>query len=439
MSHPDLSDTPTPKAPHTQANGSPRDHVDADFVAQAPGVAQWLERVVEDRGLLTDIDAALRQKLLIAAGRVSRPDKRAKRAQTRAHHRKEKVRKRNHDRDLLNQTGIRALRQNPIFLTPKRQLEHNGAAAATRRSQPIGEVHDERVCYVCRQPYESVHFFYDQLCIDCGDFNFAKRTQVGDLRGRVALVTGARVKIGYQAAILLLRSGCHVIVTTRFSRDAARRYAAEDDAADWKHRLEIHGIDLRHVPSVEELCKRLCATHDRLDFIINNACQTVRRPPGFYNHLMDAELRDAALLSTDERALLARSDEIIAMPRDGALPAAALSQVPLVAGDDESGDLLFPKGTFDADQQQMDLRDVNSWRLKMSDVSVVELLEVHLVNAVAPFVINARLKPLMQRVPTADKHIVNVSAMEGQFYRTFKSDRHPHLSPDSAAWIVCPD
>ena len=324
-------------------------------------------------------------------------------------------------------------RQNPIFLTPKRQLEHNGAAAATGRSQPIGEVHDERVCYVCRQPYESVHFFYDQLCIDCGDFNFAKRTQVGDLRGRVALVTGARVKIGYQAAILLLRSGCHVIVTTRFARDAARRYAAEDDAADWKHRLEIHGIDLRHVPSVEELCKRLCATHDRLDFIINNACQTVRRPPGFYNHLMDAELHDAALLSSDERALLARSDEIIAMPRDGALPTAALSQVPLVAGDDESGELLFPKGTFDADQQQVDLRDVNSWRLKMSDVSVVELLEVHLVNAVAPFVINARLKPLMQRVPTADKHIVNVSAMEGQFYRTFKSDRHPHTNMAKAS------
>ena len=47
----------------------------------------------------------------------------------------------------------------------------------------------------------------------------------------------------------------------------------------------------------------------------------------------------------------------------------------------------------------------------------MELLEVQLVNAVAPFIINARLKPLMLRTPERDKHIVNVSAVEGQFYR----------------------
>ena len=55
------------------------------------------------------------------------------------------------------------------------------------------------------------------------------------------------------------------------------------------------------------------------------------------------------------------------------------------------------------------------------------------VNAIAPFVLNAKLKPLMLAVPTPDKHIVHVSAMEGQFYRTFKTTRHPHTNMAKAA------
>jgi NAD(P)-dependent dehydrogenase (short-subunit alcohol dehydrogenase family) len=117
----------------------------------------------------------------------------------------------------------------------------------------------------------------------------------------------------------------------------------------------------------------------------------------------------------------------------GILPSAEFSQVPLIAEDLENGEHLFPTGRLDADEQQVDLRNMNSWRLKLADVETVELLEVHVVNAVAPFILNARLKPLMERVPTADKHIVNVSAMEGQFYRTFKSDRHPHTNMAKAS------
>ena len=399
------------------------------FIKTADIVTTWLESVVADRGLLTTLDPDQRQRLLIAAGRVSRPDKTARRAQTRAWQRQDKTRKRQQERSLLARTEIRALRDNPIFLTPKRLIEYGDAPLPP----PLGELNEDRACYVCRRPYREIHFFYDQMCGACGDFNHGKRTQQGDLSGRVALVTGARVKIGYQAAIMLLRSGCHVIVSTRFPRDAARRYGAEIDASDWSHRLEIHGMDLRHIPSVEAFCAGLKRRHDRLDFIINNACQTVRRPPGFYGHLMDRELAGAAGLTAQERALLASDATDLSMDRLGSLPVAALSQVPLLPGDDDNGDLLFPAGSFDADAQQVDLRDVNSWRLKMAEVPVVELLEVHLVNAVAPFVLNARLKSLMAKVPTADKHIVNVSAMEGQFYRTFKSDRHPHTNMAKAS------
>src|SRR4029079_12475679 len=104
--------------------------------------------------------------------------------------------------------------------------------------------------------------------------------------------------------IKLLRAGAHLIVTTRFPRDAAARYAQESDFADWQHRLEIYGLDLRHTPSVEELCHHLLTSHDRLDYIVNNACQTVRRPPDFYRHMMEAELAAEQTLAPELQRLL---------------------------------------------------------------------------------------------------------------------------------------
>ena len=159
-------------------------------------------------------------------------------------------------------------------------------------------------CYVCKQDYVELHPFYDQLCLPCGDFNFRKRTETADLSGRVALLTGGRVKIGYQAGIKLLRAGAQLIVTTRFPRDSAARYAREPDFEDWGDRLEIFGLDLRHTPSVEAFCTHLLSTRERLDFIVNNACQTVRRPADFYRHMLDAELASADSMPAHVRGLL---------------------------------------------------------------------------------------------------------------------------------------
>lgn len=419
------------------ANSNDRDpELVARFLAGVPNAIEILESVVANRALLADLDPETRRRLLVAAGQTSKPDKKSRRKLARAHQRLDKLAAREKDETLLARTGIRQLRANPLFLTPRRRalFGETTEGLEIENTEPIGEVGHERTCYVCREKFTAVHHFYDQMCVQCGDFNFAKRSQTADLTGRVALVTGARVKIGYQAAIMLLRAGCFVIVLTRFPKDAALRYSREDDFDEWGDRLEIHGIDLRHTPSVEALCDRLCERHERLDFLINNACQTVRRPPGFYDHLMSIELDPGEGLADGPRALLAPTDGALssAAPQR-ALPAAALSQIPLAPGDDDRSEALFPKGSFDADLQQVDLREVNSWRLKLAEVPTVELLEVHLVNAVAPFILNARLKPLMMRVPTADKHIVNVSAMEGQFYRTFKSDRHPHTNMAKAS------
>jgi NAD(P)-dependent dehydrogenase (short-subunit alcohol dehydrogenase family) len=295
--------------------------------------------------------------------------------------------------------------------------------------------------------------------------NFFKRTELADLRGRVALVTGGRVKIGYQAGLKLLRCGAHLIVTTRFPRDSANRYAREPDFDEWGHRLEIFGLDLRHTPSVEAFCRELLTTRPRLDFIVNNACQTVRRPPDFYAHMMEGETAALHDMPQHVRRLLGSYEGLRGyhlLPEGGPLEigpskrtgptglthAAELSQVPLLPEDlapeerapEERASAeraaqkdLFPEGQLDQDLQQIDLRGRNSWRLLLHEVSSVELLEVHLVNAVAPFVINARLKPLMLRTPERDKHIVNVSAVEGQFYRNFKTTRHPHTNMAKAA------
>ncbi len=395
-----------------------------DLDARMSAAADLLEALVADRGLLAGVDAALRERLLIAAGRVSRPTSPERRRLARERRKQAKRQVRKQTEALLSQTGIRKLRENPIFQTPRRQ-------AGEALPPPVGTLPEARTCYCCQEKYTEVHFFYDHMCLACGDLNYRKRDPAVDLSGRVALVTGARLKIGYQAAIMLLRNGCAVHVLTRFPRDAARRYAAEDDAEQWLDRLQVHGIDLRHTPSVESLCARLLATEERLDFLINNACQTVRRPAGFYGHLMALETGDVAQLTDREQSILAETHAIAV---EGEAPSSAqLAATRLTDEDHHAGGALFPAGRFDADLQQVDLRDINSWRLRMHEVGTVELLETQLVNAVAPYLLNARLKPLMACVPTNDAHIVNVSAMEGQFYRTFKSPRHPHTNMAKAA------
>ncbi|MGE8234376.1 MAG: SDR family NAD(P)-dependent oxidoreductase, partial [Stenotrophomonas sp.] len=356
---------------------------------------------------------------------------------------------------LLEQTGIRALRRKPVFSTPNYFPPHAAGLhdASNGEGAPLAEepVHSPelRHCYVCKQKFTQLHHFYDQMCPACADLNYIKRTETADLRGRVALLTGGRVKIGYQAGLKLLRAGAELIVTTRFPRDSAARYAEEPDFAVWGHRLQVYGLDLRHTPSVEAFCSELLATRTRLDFIINNACQTVRRPPQFYAHMMAGETAAVQSLPETIRKLIGnyeglRSADLLpvaaaalpspqAVGTDGLTRAAELSQVPLLADELLGQHHLFPDGRLDQDLQQVDLRDSNSWRLRMAEVPSVELLETQLVNAIAPFIINARLKPLMLATPERDKHIVNVSAMEGQFYRNFKTTRHPHTNMAKAA------
>jgi NAD(P)-dependent dehydrogenase (short-subunit alcohol dehydrogenase family) len=410
-------------------------------------IAALLERIAMDRSLLEDVPADDRERFLKAVANVYHPDRVERRRMAKVVDKQRKAARVRGDDEVLHETGIRTLRRKPVFTTPNYFLPQANPNVNSQSPTPnhqgdelgswkleVGNSQELQHCYVCKGKYTEIHHFYDQLCPFCAELNYRKRTELADLRGRVALVTGGRVKIGYQAGLKLLRCGAQLIVTTRFPRDAAARYAQESDFAEWQDRLEIFGLDLRHTPSVEAFCHELLTTRRRLDFIINNACQTVRRPPDFYAHMMALEAGRAGEAGSD----LVRTCVPPQVPRQPDQPyaplnSARLSQVALLAEDRPGQVDLFPAGQLDQDLQQIDLRGRNSWRLLLHEVSSVELLEVHLVNAIAPFILNARLKALMLRTPGRDKHIVNVSAMEGQFYRNFKTTKHPHTNMAKAA------
>jgi NAD(P)-dependent dehydrogenase (short-subunit alcohol dehydrogenase family) len=419
--------------------------------ADVQGVIAILEAIVADRTVLSEVDRETRIALLKVAGRLSRPTRNETRSAARAFRALERKQNLDHDRAVRAVTKIRLARESPVFTAPPRLV---APADGVVPDDACSELRVPRSCYVCKTEFRKLHFFYDSMCAPCAELNYAKRFQTASLAGSVALITGARIKIGYQAALMMLRAGAHVIVTTRFPRDAASRYAREKDFDDWRARLEIHGLDLRHSPSVEIFARYLTQTKSRLDILINNAAQTVRRPPAFYAHMLDLERKafsdlphelkqllgshEACKRAIDPALLHAGGEQgFVAWrgdgPGTGIRSSAELAQIPC-AFDDPAGDhAAFPRGRTDADQQQVDLRATNSWRMTLSEVPSAEMLEVQLVNAVAPFILCSKLKELMLKKQDADRHIVNVSAMEGQFGRFNKTDKHPHTNMAKAA------
>ncbi len=410
-----------------------------------------LEGLAADPRRLAELNADERLALMAAAGRIARPDEdeTRRRRQARRHKKREQVL--GAERAARAATGIRVARQADVFQAPAR-LELPDSSRADADTPELGS---PRRCYVCDCEFTRLHFFYDALCRDCGDFNYRKRFQSAPLHGRTALITGSRLKIGYQATLLLLRAGARVIATTRFPVDSALRFSRENDFNDWKDRLMVYGLDLRHTPSVELFASLIEESYDRLDILINNAAQTVRRPPGFYAHLMANETRPFEELPAAARALLREHATNLRrleqadtgllrqidtdlswharIPGIGLRSSAALSQIPYRHDSLLPVEETFPAGELDADLQQVDLREVNSWRLRLGEIETAEMLELQLVNAVAPFVLCNRFANMMRRDRTGEKHIVNVSAMEGKFYRFKKPDRHPHTNMAKAA------
>ncbi|MHA6759995.1 SDR family NAD(P)-dependent oxidoreductase [Streptacidiphilus sp. PAMC 29251] len=277
----------------------------------------------------------------------------------------------------------------------------------------VGTYRRSRHCYVCKTAYTTADAFYHSLCPACAAENLDRREARTDLRGRRALLTGGRVKIGFQLALMLLRDGAELTVTSRFPQDTVRRFRAEPGSAEWLDRLTVAGIDLRDPRQVLGLCEQLRSDGRPLDILVNNAAQTVRRAPGAYAVLAAGERE--ALEPHGQRMLEApgfRTGQELAPARSGQSALALLT--------DEAG--LLP-----------DTAPENSWSARLGGLDPAELLETHLVNAVAPTLLCDRLLPLLLTSPHPRRYIVNVTAVEGRFAVRNKTAGHPHTNMAKAA------
>ncbi|KAJ3273486.1 hypothetical protein HDV01_004406 [Terramyces sp. JEL0728] len=303
------------------------------------------------------------------------------------------------------------------------------------------KLHYYQKCYVCQSNYNVLHQFYSRLCPGCADFNWQKRQDSTDMNGKICIVTGARIKIGFCIALKLLRMGATVIITTRFPNDAALRYSKEKDFLQYEKRLHIYGLDFRDMKMVSQFCLEIKSRFKELHVLINNAAQTVRKPPQFYQHLLKNE--SLPLSAANKRLAVFTMDSnrgqfIQHSPLDATTVAtlkihksAQLSQVSLLASELDTDDRLFPPTKLDADGQQVDLRIFNSWVSKLGSISTVEMVECHLINTFAPWTLISELLPLLENTLN-EKFIVNVSAKEGQFYRNKTAD-HPHTNMAKAS------
>jgi NAD(P)-dependent dehydrogenase (short-subunit alcohol dehydrogenase family) len=424
-----------------------------EALAAILGCIPVLEKIADHSELLVLLPESERIALVSAAGKISRPDRKEIKKRNKDKKQQKRMAIVEKERRVRAATGIRKAREALVFAAPGQIPQ---AGPEPDHEDAVHALETPRNCYVCKAEFKKLHHFYDAMCPECAKFNYQKRFQTASLKGQVAVITGSRLKIGYQATLMMLRAGARVIATTRFPKDSALRFCREPDFTDWGHRLNVFGLDLRHIPSVELFCDYIQETYHRLDILINNAAQTVRRPPGFYAHLMENETKAMTQLPMDARSLLGEYQACISrlesgqtdhVGREKALPvtwngaapgiglrlSAQLSQIPYSY--DHSLDVpeVFPKEKLDADLQQVDLRKTNSWRLQLGEIRTAEMLEIQLVNSVAPFVLCNRLINSMKEDYTGQKHIVNVSAMEGKFLRFKKGGRHPHTNMAKAS------
>ncbi|MBZ3905315.1 SDR family NAD(P)-dependent oxidoreductase [Streptomyces griseiscabiei] len=317
-------------------------------------------------------------------------------------------------------------------------------SSVTAEGKIAGILQRPRSCYTCKTRYVEVDYFYHQLCADCARLNRGKRDARADLTGKRALLTGGRAKIGMYIALRLLRDGAHTTITTRFPKDAIRRFKAMDDSADWMHRLEVVGIDLRDPAQAVSLADQV-AEAGPLDILINNATQTVRRLPSAYAALVDGESAPLPAGELPPYHVIGafNSGAVDGLTGSAALPvgtsgldAQRVADLALVAGNASVARHL--DGTaIDAGGLVPDVVDTNTWVQTIEQISPVELLETQLCNYTAPFILISKLRPAMadaaRKAASGRAYVVNVSAMEGVFGRGYKGAGHPNTNAAKAA------
>ena len=314
-------------------------------------------------------------------------------------------------------------------------------SSVTEEGRIAGILQRPRSCYTCKTRYVEVDYFYHQLCQNCAAENRARRDARTDLTGKRALLTGGRAKIGMYIALRLLRDGAHTTITTRFPKDAIRRFKAMDDSADWIHRLEVVGIDLRDPAQVVALADRVAeagpARHpdqqrdpDRTPAALRLR-RAGRRPRAPRCPPVSCPPTTSSAPSTPARSTAA------ALPvGTSGLDAQKVADLALVAGNASVARHL--DGTaIDAGGLVPDVVDTNTWVQTIEQISPVELLETQLCNYTAPFILISKLRPAMaeaaREAASGRAYVVNVSAMEGVFGRGYKGAGHPNTNAAKAA------
>ena len=265
-------------------------------------------------------------------------------------------------------------------------------------------------------------------------------------------------------ALRLLRDGAHTTI-----RDAVPEGCSTLRRARRQRRLDPPAQDRRDRPArpdqqVVSLADEVAAAGP-LDILINNAAQTVRRSPGAYSQLVELESAPCPTTRPSRRSspstgsatrtrrpLPARCSGTRSRTTRAPFGTVAARPLgnrrnrggPLGGGDDRARPLRRqrePREHLGRDRGRRggllpDLQTENSWTQKVEEVDPLELLEVQLYNATAPFILISRLRPAMRAAVQAGArraYVVNVSAMEGQILITYKGPGHPHTNMAKAS------
>ena len=344
---------------------------------------------------------------------------------------------------------LKKLRETKKFLKKKRKLEQ------IKKNKEIEEKFKNfSKCYICKEKFtlDNIHKFYGNLCTKCGDHNYSYRTLQLDLSGRIAIVTGGRVKIGYYISTKLLSYGCKVIITTRFPKDSLFKYQQDPDYEKWKDNLIIYPIDFRIFESTIKFINYIKENFTHIDILINNAAQTLRRSSSYYNYLLPIEAtevnkdNDKKIIKEDYISIQNSNPKIIVNKQEilnsliplentksinfqETLPLSVItSQIKIMEEKDQPSVTMMG-----SDGQPYDFAGgKNSWNFEFDEIPFQEFTEVQIINAWTPYYLCSKLKPLMEKSPFQDKYIVNVTAVEGIFNH-YKRTTHVHTNMAKAA------
>lgn len=329
----------------------------------------------------------------------------------------------------------------------------NNSSISHRTHKP--EKKYSNMCYMCKEPFTNSLNSYQNhnthICIECDDINYQRRNVKYDLTGKIALVTGGRIKIGFYTALNLLRNNCKVIITSRFAENALERYQKEEDFDKWKHNLDIYQVNFCRLREVYNFIRDVKSTYPKLDFLINNAAQTIRRPMEFYENLRGS---NSCVKTNIKRIYGDYFENYTELERSidyKNLKHSYLNDNPSTIGSKnciqslslgiltnrtmgltnrmiELNKIYFPKGKTDEHGQQLDMRNTNSWVKNLHEIDIVECVEVQVVNSLVPFILNSELKQLLVNENDEYSWIINVSSMEGKFNQKNKTSFHPHTN-----------